>query len=36
MTPVLAASGVDNLTAMVLAIAVVIFLFFALVFPERL
>ena len=36
MTPVLAASGVDNLTAMVLAIALVIFLFFALVFPERL
>lgn len=36
MTPVLAASGVDNLTAMVLAIALVIFLFFALVFPEKL
>ena len=33
MTPVLAASGADNWTAMVLAIGLVIFLFFALVFP---
>ena len=36
MTPLLAASGADNWTAMVLAIALVVFLFFALVFPEKL
>jgi K+-transporting ATPase KdpF subunit len=36
MTPVLAASGVDNLTAMVLAILLVVFLFVALIFPEKL
>ena len=36
MTPVLAASGADNLTAMVLSIGLVVFLFFALVFPEKL
>ena len=36
MTPVLAATGADNLTAMVLAILLLGFLFFALVFPERL
>ncbi len=32
----LATSGVDNFTAMVLAIALVIFLFVALLFPEKL
>jgi len=36
MTRVLAASGADNLTAMVLAIGLVVFLFVALLFPERL
>jgi len=33
---VLAASSVDNWTAMVLSVALLGFLFFALVFPERL
>jgi K+-transporting ATPase KdpF subunit len=32
----LATSGVDNLTAMIIAILLVVFLFVALVFPERL
>jgi K+-transporting ATPase KdpF subunit len=32
----LATSGVDNFTAMVLAIGLVIFLFIALLFPEKL
>ena len=36
MTHVLAASGADNWTAMVLAIGLLVFLFFALIFPERL
>ena len=36
MTPVLAASGADNLTAMVLAVGLVVFLFVALLFPEKL
>jgi len=36
VTPVLAASGADNWTAMVLAVGLVVFLFFALVFPEKL
>ena len=36
MTPVLAASGVDNWTGMMLAVALVIFLFVALLFPEKL
>jgi len=36
VTPALAASGADNWTAMVLAVGLVIFLFFALVFPEKL
>ena len=33
VTPVLAASGADNWTAMVLAVGLVVFLFFALIFP---
>jgi len=36
VTHVLAASAVDNWTAMVLAVGLVVFLFFALIFPERL
>ena len=36
MSQVLAASAADNWTAMVLAVALLIFLFFALIFPERL
>ena len=36
VTHLLAASGADNWTAMVLAIGLVVFLFFALIFPERL
>jgi len=36
VTHVLAASGVDNLTGMILAIGLLVFLFFALIFPERL
>ena len=32
----LATSGADNVTAMVIAIILVVFLFVALVFPERL
>jgi K+-transporting ATPase KdpF subunit len=36
VTPALAASGADNWTALVLAVGMVIFLFFALVFPEKL
>jgi K+-transporting ATPase KdpF subunit len=36
VTTVLAASGVDNWTGMTLAIALVIFLFVALLFPEKL
>lgn len=33
---VLAASGADNWTAMVLGVGLLLFLFFALIFPERL
>jgi len=36
VTAVLAASGSDNWTAMVLAGALLVFLFFALIFPEKL
>ena len=36
MTQLLAASGVDNVTGMVLAVGLVVFLFFALLFPEKL
>jgi K+-transporting ATPase KdpF subunit len=36
VTHVLAASGADNLTAMILGIGLLVFLFFALIFPERL
>ena len=36
MIAILATSGADNWTAMVLAGALLVFLFFALVFPEKL
>ena len=36
MNAVLAASGADNWTAMVLSGALLVFLFFALIFPEKL
>ena len=36
MTAMLATTGVDNLTGMVLAAGLVVFLFFALIFPEKL
>ena len=36
MTFVLASSGPDNVTAGILAVALVVFLFVALLFPEKL
>ena len=36
MTPLLAVTGADNLTAMIIAIALVVFLFVALIVPEKL
>jgi len=36
VTSLLATTGVDNLTGMVLAAGLVVFLFFALIFPEKL